>query len=121
MNRKYTLIKEIAANIPTVYICVREVNDGYPGWSPKVVRDYLLTGTHFNPQLPITVNEDTAVRTIIALFVGLLTHLHKFCRHYGTETGQLVQLRKDLFTTLAEPSRIRIQRDADISNAESLW
>ena len=30
MMGKSRLIKEIAANIPTVYICVREVNDGYP-------------------------------------------------------------------------------------------
>jgi hypothetical protein len=127
MMGKSRLLKEIAMNIPTVYICVREVNDGYPGWSPKVVRDYLLTGTHFDHNLPATVNEDTAVRAIMALFVGLLTHLHKFCKHYGTEKEQLRQLRKDLFITLAEPSRTRIQikgfpnRDMDVSNAESFW
>ena len=42
MMGKSRLIKQISMNIPTVYICVRECNDGYPTWCPKVLRDYIL-------------------------------------------------------------------------------
>ena len=72
MMGKSRLLKEIAASIHKVYICVREVNDGYLGWSAKMLRDYFLAGTHFNSKHSVQVNEDAAVRVIIALFVGLL-------------------------------------------------
>ena len=105
MMGKSRLLKEIAANIPTVYICVREVNDGYPNASPSVLCDYLLKGTHFKSDNPNKANEEATVRGFMAFFVALLEHLHKFCAQYGTIEEKLTRLRKDLFMTLAEPTR----------------
>jgi hypothetical protein len=45
MMGKSRMIKEIAFKIPTVYICMRPQNDGYPDWSPEVVRKFIIAGT----------------------------------------------------------------------------
>jgi hypothetical protein len=124
MMGKSRLLKEIAANIPAVYICVREVDDGYPNASPSVLRDYLLKGRHFKPYNPGKANEEATVRGFMAFFVALLEHLHKFCAQYGTTKEKLTQLRKDLFMVLAESTRTgedSTARDLDLSNSENFW
>ena len=74
MMGKSRLIKEIAMKIPTVYICLRERNDGYPIASPKKVVD-IFTSPNYRPELSTESNEDNIVRSFVAFFLALLQHL----------------------------------------------
>ena len=61
MMGKSRLLKEIAIRIPTVYICLREQNDGYPIASPKDIIDIFVSPS-YRPDL-------SAKTTRITLFV----------------------------------------------------
>jgi hypothetical protein len=58
-------LKEVAENIPTIYICVRDINDGYPNASPSALCDYLLNGAHFKQDSPVKVNKNATVGAFI--------------------------------------------------------
>ena len=105
MTGKSRLIKEIAMKIPTIYICLREQNDGYPTACPKDIAN-IFTSPYYNPDISSESNEDNIVRLFLAFFYALLNHFSEWCQKYDAKNpAQLAELRKQLWLALAEPNK----------------
>ena len=121
MLGKSRLIKQISFKIPTIYICVRNINDGYPNWSPECVRNYVLGNEAYqsSPKEPLT-NELRAEIHMYAFYHALFVHLIRFFSHRNGTPDQQLQ---DLWYTLAEDARPDYQYclKSEVKNEESLW
>ena len=124
MMGKSRLIKQISLNIPTVYICLREVDDGYPAWSAQVLRDYLLRSSVPDGDAPISEQEYTSNISMLAFFSALFEHLLKF----GMSRATSEQFRHDLWFILAQPlsteakiSKATVGLDEDIIDVYAFW
>ena len=114
MMGKSRLIKEIAMKIPTVYICLREEDDGYPTASPKDIVD-IFKSLDYKSDASVGSNEENIVCSFLAFFLALLQNLNKWCESYDAkDDAQLAKLRNQLWLMLAEP-----QKSGD--DTQSFW
>ena len=121
MLGKSRLIKQISFEIPTVYICVRNVNDGYPNWSPECVRSYVLGNETYQPSpKELHTNELRAEIHMYAFYYALFRHLIRFFSNRDGNTNQQLQ---DLWYTLAEEAKPGYQHclKREAREIESLW
>ena len=121
MLGKSRLIKQISFKIPTVYICVRNVNDGYPNWSPECVRNYVLGKETYQPSpKELHTNELRAEIHMYAFYHALFLQLIRLFLHRNGTPNQRLQ---DLWYTLAEEPKPDYQHclKSEAKNDESLW
>ena len=126
MMGKSRMIKEIAFKIPTVYICMRPQNDGYPDWSPEVVRKFIIAGTGYKTIQGNYLNELAGSVYIYSFFNELFAKLIEFFEHrHGTWNQKL----RDLWYTLGEAPSSNYEHcltqpavaDQSIYTAEAFW
>jgi hypothetical protein len=104
MVGKSRLLKQIAIKIAIVYICLRELNDGYPIASPEDID--IFVRPPYRPDISAQSNEDNIVRWVLTFFHSLLQHLVEWCKGYNAkDPTQLAKLRKQLWLVLAEPKK----------------
>ena len=75
------LIKQITIEIPTVYICLRENDDGYPHKSSTSLVMY-ITKPPYSSTTSLETNENTIELHLLALFCSLFEETCEWCHEY---------------------------------------
>ena len=121
MMGKSRLMKQIAVEIPTLYICLRENDDGYPSQSSASLSTY-LTKPPYSSTNSLEANENDVELHLLALFCAMFEILCGWCNEYNpSQENDRKRLRERLWYHLAEdenkPSREKFW-DSVVSNAK---
>lgn len=113
MMGKSRLIKQIAAEIPTIYISLRENDDGYPPRSSKVLSGY-LTSPPYSSTESLEANETAIELYLLTLFCGLFEKIYEWCQAYdSSQENDRKRLMERLWYDLAEDEKASSRGDRE--------